>query len=38
MDRALARRDFLRITGALGAAGAITASLGACTGPPSTID
>ncbi|MFD5320918.1 ABC transporter substrate-binding protein [Streptomyces sp. NPDC127098] len=38
MERALARRDFLRFTGALGAAGAISASLGACTGPPSTID
>ncbi|UCM89833.1 ABC transporter substrate-binding protein [Streptomyces marincola] len=31
------RRAFLRITGALAAAGAVTAGLGACTGPPSTI-
>ncbi|UED84670.1 ABC transporter substrate-binding protein [Streptomyces profundus] len=37
LDRPVDRRSFLRFTGALGAAGALTAGLGACTGPPSTI-
>ncbi|MDT0443509.1 ABC transporter substrate-binding protein [Streptomyces johnsoniae] len=37
MNNRFDRRAFLKLTGALGAAGAVTASLGACTGPPSTI-
>ncbi|RBM06886.1 ABC transporter substrate-binding protein [Streptomyces sp. PT12] len=38
MSRSLDRRAFLKFTGALGAAGAITATVGACSGPASTND
>ncbi|WP_223290997.1 ABC transporter substrate-binding protein [Streptomyces avicenniae] len=36
MNHALDRRALLRATAALGAAGAVSAALGACSGPPST--